>query len=812
MNQYQPQVLWEITRAVVSVAAWWVLFYRLHRPQAAWRRVLLLAAMPAAYSLWILLPMGVAANAVSWAAITVAFAFICGDLQRSLFTAFFYIGMEMSIDCTRSSMIAMIFGRFFTSYSPAQYIQYNLQYLFVFAVACFYYVVMKRYRDKPKISTWLLCVIPPLVLWAVMTYYIHITDITDPILLEQGINIYGPGFCFGLFGILLNLGILYLYINLEEKVKDRTLELEAQTAIAVQANSAKSDFLATMSHEIRTPLNAIIGLSQIELQSGFQNKNNIAQIHQSGSYLLGIINEILDISKIEAGSFDLVPVVYETPSFISDTVNLNLVRLGSKPIDFILEIGGDFPFRLKGDELRVKQILNNLLSNAAKYTNEGTITLTVKSEERKEKSNEIAIWFTVRDTGTGIRGEDLGRLFTSYIQLDTGANRKTEGTGLGLSITKKLVEMMGGGITVKSEYGKGSGFTVEILQGLVDTVSIGEETAESLRDFSYAAVKQEVDINHSRITAGKVLVVDDVPANLLVLRGLLAPYALSIVTAPSGNEAVELAKKNNYDLVLLDHMMPEMDGVETAAALRAIENFNTPIVALTANALRGMKEYYLEHGFNDYLSKPVNAQSLDEILVRWLKTMNESPHSPPPTPFNMELDAQRLDMLNHYRVSFENVREDDYGAKFDTAYFERFIALLESLGKSLSPTNITPQSQVPSPYSLLIEAGRRGDARKIRETLPHFYENFRKHLENRGKGQENDIPLEILPSLKKAILDGKTEAAEAIMEKMRTANLSPAGRELYFRLYDLLLAGENEKALETITQNETKTGYGSTDD
>jgi len=213
MSQYVPQIQWEITRALVSIAAWWVLFYLLHRPEARWRRVVLLIAMPAAYAFWIFMPMSVAANAISWAAIIVVFAFICGDLRRSLFTAFFYIGMEMSIDCTRSSMIATIFGRFFTSYSPAQYLQYNLQYLFVFAVACFYYTVMKRYRGKPKLSTWLLCVLPPLTLWAVMTYFVHIADMTDPILLEQGINIYGAGFCFGLFSILLNLGILYLYIR-----------------------------------------------------------------------------------------------------------------------------------------------------------------------------------------------------------------------------------------------------------------------------------------------------------------------------------------------------------------------------------------------------------------------------------------------------------------------------------------------------------------------------------------------------------------------------------------------------------------------
>ena len=230
MDQYLPQIQWEITRAVVCIAAWWVLFYRLHRPEALWRRIVLLAAMPAAYAFWIFTPMSVAANSISWAAITVVFAFICGDLRRSLFTAFFYIGMEMSIDCTRSSMIAMIFGRFFTSYSPAQYLQYNLQYLFVLAVACFYYTVMMRYRGKPRVSGWLLCILPPLTMWAVLTYFIHTADTTDPILLEQGINIYGPGFCFGLFSILLNLGILFLYIRQTIIIDAQHLTMEVSGA------------------------------------------------------------------------------------------------------------------------------------------------------------------------------------------------------------------------------------------------------------------------------------------------------------------------------------------------------------------------------------------------------------------------------------------------------------------------------------------------------------------------------------------------------------------------------------------------------
>jgi DNA-binding CsgD family transcriptional regulator len=210
MNPYQPQIQWEITRAAVSLAAWYVLFYRLHKPEALWRRIALLIAMPTTYAFWIFVPMSVVANAVSWAAITVVFAFICGDLRRSLFTAFFYIGMEASIDNTRSALIALLFNRFFPSYSPEQYLQYNLQYLVVFALCCYYYTVIKRYSGKLPLAIWILIILPSMTQWAVLTYF---TYVADPLLMEQGINIYGPVFCFGLFGILLNLVILYFYIK-----------------------------------------------------------------------------------------------------------------------------------------------------------------------------------------------------------------------------------------------------------------------------------------------------------------------------------------------------------------------------------------------------------------------------------------------------------------------------------------------------------------------------------------------------------------------------------------------------------------------
>jgi signal transduction histidine kinase/CheY-like chemotaxis protein len=591
-------------------------------------------------------------------------------------------------------------------------------------------------------------------------------------------------------------------IILEAKVQERTLELEEQTEIAVQANQAKSEFLATMSHEIRTPLNAIIGLAQIELQNNLQDssKNNISQIYQSGLHLLGIINDILDISKIEAGSFELTPVEYETPSLISDTVNLNMVRLDSKSVNFVLEIGGDFPFKLKGDELRIKQILNNLLSNAAKYTHEGTITLSVECEKRNE---ETLMRFTVRDTGIGIRAEDMEKLYTKYTQLDTGTNRKTEGTGLGLSITQKLVDMMGGNISAESEYGKGSAFTVEVVQELVSSQCIGEETAARLRNFNYAAgdiaVRKE-KIERSQLPDANVLVVDDLPVNLLVARGLLKPYGLQVDTASSGSEAIEKIKKNNYDLILMDHMMPEMDGVETMIHLRKLGSFDTPVIALTANAILGMKEYYLEQGFQDYLSKPINPQELDEILIKWIKfnggggggNMNHHiPQSPFSSPFYMELDAQRLNKLNHFRAAFDSGRE------IDAVYYPRFTALVESVNTADLPETLREQA------ATLITAGRMQNAQKIRKTLPAFCEALQSKAALQNKADvppESEIVDGILQRLENTLREGDIKTAGKIVSEMGALKLKPEERELYFKLYDLLMEDKTQEALERIEE------------
>jgi PAS domain S-box-containing protein len=406
---------------------------------------------------------------------------------------------------------------------------------------------------------------------------------------------------------------------------DVTETLQAKDA-AEAASKAKSVFLATMSHEIRTPLNAIIGLSEIQLQNELPEETHadLEKIYNSGSTLLGIINDILDISKIEAGNFELIPVDYDTPSLINDTVQLNIVRIGSKPITFKLNIDDTMPARLFGDELRVKQVLNNILSNAFKYTKAGLVTLQVRWEK---KGNDALMSFAVSDTGQGIKKEDMDRLFSEYTQLDTQANRKIEGTGLGLSITKKLVEMMDGAVTVESEYGWGSTFTVRLRQGIIEERPIGKEVAENLQSFRLIETRRSRGKNLVRayMPYGKVLVVDDVQTNLDVARGLMLPYGLTIDCVQSGLDAIEKIRdeKIKYDVIFMDHMMPGMAGIEAAQIIRNEIGTeyakSVPIIALTANALAGNEEMFLSSGFDSFIAKPIDIMRLDVLLNQWVR-------------------------------------------------------------------------------------------------------------------------------------------------------------------------------------------------
>ena len=394
-----------------------------------------------------------------------------------------------------------------------------------------------------------------------------------------------------------------------------------------QANDAKSSFLASMSHEMRTPLNVIIGLSELTLGLGSFNGesySNLEKINNAGQILLSTVNDILDISKIESGKFELIPVEYDTPSLLNDAVTQSILHKGEKPIDFILDIDEKLPTRLYGDDLRIKQILNNLLSNAFKYTRKGTVELSVKSELAGDM-----VWLTVcvSDTGIGIQDEDMAKLFTNYSQVNQKINREIEGTGLGLSITKRLTEMMGGSITVKSEYGMGSVFTAKFQQKFVTSAVIGEEIVNSLKNFRYTDQKRRRNFRMPRIYLpyARVLVADDVATNLDVAKGMLKPYGMQIDCVSGGQEVIDAIRdeKVRYNAVFMDHMMPVIDGIEATRIIREEIGTeyarNIPIIALTANAIVGNEEMFLEKGFQAFISKPIEIDKLDAVIRKWVR-------------------------------------------------------------------------------------------------------------------------------------------------------------------------------------------------
>jgi signal transduction histidine kinase/CheY-like chemotaxis protein len=420
--------------------------------------------------------------------------------------------------------------------------------------------------------------------------------------------------------------------QLEEQVSNRTAELltlqkDLENAVteAQTANVAKSRFIATMSHEMRTPMNAVVGLTDLMLEEDFpaSAKENLKKISIASKTLMGIINDILDISKIETEKLELLPKRYDMASLLNDVIVLNMARIGEKPITFDLDIDKNLPCVFSGDELRVKQIINNLLSNAFKYTEKGTVTLGVRSE----RVGDMDIWLliSVRDTGIGILAENIEKLFSDYNQVDTEANRKADGTGLGLSITKRLVERMGGEISVDSEYGRGTVFNVRIRQGFVIDIPLSPITLKNLAGFKYMEKQKHRSEKLVRpdLSYARVLVVDDMQTNLDVVAGMLRKYKIAVDCVTSGQDAVNHieAEDNAYNVIFMDHMMPEMDGIETAGKIRAIGTeyaLSIPIIALTANASVGNEQMFLENGFQAFMPKPVNIMALDSVVRKWL--------------------------------------------------------------------------------------------------------------------------------------------------------------------------------------------------
>lgn len=401
----------------------------------------------------------------------------------------------------------------------------------------------------------------------------------------------------------------------EQSLDDMLRLIEIKCDEARNATKTKSAFLSSMSHEIRTPINAILGMNEMILRESSQKSIHeySKNINSAGNMLLSLINDILDFSKIESGKMDIVPVNYEISSIIKDLINMAKPRAEKKNLKFNYEINPKIPRELYGDEVRIRQVGTNILTNAIKYTREGEVTLKVDYEQKTVHQIELLI--SVKDTGIGIRKEDQAKLFNSFQRIDQTENRNIEGTGLGLAITSSFVNMMNGYIGVDSIYGKGSNFYIRIPQLVVDSDKIGDFSMDIQED-----IREEYEYKPSFVAPNaKILIVDDNRLNLAVATMLLKQTKIQIHTAIGGMDAIRLLETNEYDAIFLDHMMPDLDGIETLKIIKERKlDKDIPIFALTANALTGAKEKYIDAGFDDYISKPIRSNELEKLLVAWL--------------------------------------------------------------------------------------------------------------------------------------------------------------------------------------------------
>lgn len=435
--------------------------------------------------------------------------------------------------------------------------------------------------------------------------------------------------------VVISLGIIFMSLIVAEIVNSLITEQNHRLLDALRkekrsqqeaeaANMAKSSFLANMSHEIRTPINAILGMNEMILREEKDPaiRGYAGNIQASGNSLLSIVSDVLDISKIESGKLEIIPVDYEVNSLISDCCNMAAGRAKAKELELLVECADNVPMKLCGDETHIRQIIMNLLTNAVKYTEKGTVKLIVSG---RFTDGGFVLKVDVSDTGIGIAEENLPQLFTQFQRFDLQRNRNNEGTGLGLSIVKRLCDLMSGTITARSVLGSGSTFTVELPQKVVDSTPCGGV------NLNYSA-GAEHEYHHSfEAPEAKILAVDDLPVNLLVIANLLKETRIKIDTAGSGRECMDKCSQQKYDLILMDHMMPEMDGVQTFEKLhgdKSSPNFETPVIMLTANALAGMREQYMDVGFADYVSKPVRGAKLEEAIRRNLPESLIKPASP----------------------------------------------------------------------------------------------------------------------------------------------------------------------------------------
>jgi signal transduction histidine kinase len=603
-------------------------------------------------------------------------------------------------------------------------------------------------------------------------------------------------------------------------------DMNASRLKADAESRSKSSFLARMSHEIRTPLNTIIGMSALAERAWGKpdGRGCIRDIKEAGANLLSIMNEILDYSRMESGTTEIANECYSTSSLLRDVSAIVRVRLGEKPVHFEMDIDEDLPAFMMGDEVRVRQVALQLLSNSVKYTETGFIKLTAQCEYADEKT--VTLVFAVSDSGSGIRVEELEGLFGGFSKLDVARHGYVEGVGLGLTIARSICRALGGDITVTSEYGRGSTFTATVQQGVIDNRRLGP-----LDETTVLSTDTEARFRAPNV---RVLVVDDMTTNLKVLEGLLTPYDLQVSTCTSGEKAVELALEGDFDLVFMDHMMPGMDGVEAARAIRAVngERCRTmPVIALTANAVSGMREMFLENGFNDFLSKPIETVKLDAVLKKWIPAdrqrnapeRGEKNSTPPELPepalpeiagVDMAVGIARiggsrrryLDLLEFF------LRDAEAGFAMlekmpDESALRSFTTLVHALKSALANIGANELSQTAS---LLEKAGRESDMPVIRDSLPPFRDELAalvmriREIAASARVGDSETRLEpdigeALARLREALEAKDVDAIDDALARLQALPLAGKMRQVVSEIANFVLTADFRKAADSMT-------------
>jgi PAS domain S-box-containing protein len=611
-------------------------------------------------------------------------------------------------------------------------------------------------------------------------------------------------------GYIRDLRELYSMIHERSKAK-----------IAEESNKTKTKFLAKMSHEIRTPLNSILGITEIEMLNEDlpeETRESLIKINNSGDLLLHIVNDILDLSRIETDKLDLINQAYSIENLINDAVYLNTSWIENKHVEFKLVIDENIPSELIGDESRIKQILNNVLSNAFKYTEKGGVIMDVSFEPREQ--DEIMLVFRVTDTGQGMTEEQTHKIFDEFSRFNLEANRNIGGAGLGMNIANNLARLMNGTITVKSKPGEGSEFTISIPQKKTGNAVLGKEQAENIQQFhiSNSKQKKKTQIAREYMPYGRVLIVDDVETNLYVARGLLSPYGLSSDSAISGFEAIDKIKAGNkYDIIFMDHMMPKMDGIETTKIIRSL-NYTLPIVALTANAMAGQAELLMENGFDDFISKPIDIRQMNVLLnklirdkypadviehARQQKAKMEALSSAKEKYADTEPELAEIFSrdANKAIATLETISRNKYRRNDDINMYVTTIHAMKSALANIGETGL-------SSLALALEnAGRQHDVEIIHDKTPEFLDKLEKIIdklkpkEENTKEKDSDADLahlrEQMSAIQNACSSYDKKLAKETLAELREKKWSRETKQVLDIMAENLLHSEFEAVADT---------------